>query len=132
MRKRTKRNDETTIKASLLKKNMARALLFLNAVLWLGYTVYIYFDMAVVNHNELSADVTTVFVFVNAVIMFVSGMMLGKQQKFSFYFALVVIVLNIILTVANVADAFFMLAFVIDLIILWLLFQLRKDYLSNP
>ena len=103
---------------------------YLNAILWFVYAIYIYFDMAVINHNELSADIVAVFVLVNTAATFASGLALGKQQKPAFYFALIVLVLNIILALANVTDIFFLVAFIIDAIILWALLPLRKDYLS--
>lgn len=131
MRKRTKKIGGITIKIGALKKNIARALFYLNAVLWLAYTVYIYFDMAVVNHNGLSADIAAIYVFVNAAGMLVGGIMLGKRQKPAFYFALIVVVLNIVLASANMTDVFFLSAFIIDLVILWMLYQLRRDYLSG-
>ena len=109
---------------------MVRALFYLNAILWLVYTVYIYFDMAVLNHNELSADIATLYVLANAVLMFVSGFVLGKQKKTSYYFALVVVVLNTLLTLLNLSDLVFVVAFILDILILWALLPLRKDYLS--
>ena len=111
------------------KKNILRALFYLNAILWLVYTIYIYFDMAVVNHNELSADIATIYVFVNAVAMFISGLALGNQQKPAFYLALVVIILNIILTILNITDLVFLAAFILDIIMLWLLMNIRNGYL---
>ena len=106
-----------------------RALFYLNAILWLVYTIYIYFDMAVVNHNELSADIATIYVFVNAVAMFISGLALGNEQKPTFYLALVVIILNIILTILNITDLVFLVAFILDILMLWLLMNIRNGYL---
>jgi lysylphosphatidylglycerol synthetase-like protein (DUF2156 family) len=112
------------------KKSIARALFYLNTILWFVYAIYIYFDMAVINHNELSADIATIYVLVNAAAMFAGGLMLGKQQKPAFYFALIVLALNIVLALANVTDIFFLVALMIDVVILWALLPLRKDYLS--
>lgn len=107
---------------------MVRALLYLNAILWLVYTIYIYFDMAVLNHNELSADIATIYVFVNALLMFVSAYVLGNRRKPAFYFALIVVIVNTLLTVLNLTDAVFVIAFILDIIILWLLLPMRNDY----
>ena len=123
MRRRFKKIDPR-------KKSVVRVLFYLNAILWLVYTIYIYFDMAVLNRNELSADIVTIYVLVNAVVMFVSGLMLGKQKKTAFYFALIVVILNALLTILNLSDFVFVIAFILDIIILWALLPLRKDYLS--
>jgi hypothetical protein len=112
-----------------LQKNTARALFYINAALWLGYVVYIYYDMAVVNNNATSADIATIFVFINAIAMFTSGIMLGKLKETSYYVALVVVILNTVLTITNLADLFFLTSFIIDVVILWQLYHLRKSYL---
>jgi predicted MFS family arabinose efflux permease len=122
MRRKSKKIDPR-------KKSIVRILFYLNAILWLVYSIYTYFDMAVVNHNELSADIATIYVFVNAIAMFVSGLILGKLQGPSFYFAIVVAILNIILTILNLTDLIFMIAFVLDIAIVWLLMNIRDGYL---
>jgi hypothetical protein len=114
------------------KKIAARVLLFLSSILWLVYMVFIYFDMAVVNQNDLAATIVAIFVFVNAVAMFASGLALGNQQKPAFYFTLVVVILNIILTILNLTDLIFVIAFIFDILILWLLMNIRNGYLVKP
>lgn len=113
------------------KKNYLPALFFLNSILWFMYGIYIYYDMAVLNKNTGSADIVTIFVFVNSVFQFISGLLLRKFEAEPFYFALVVVGLNMLLMLANLFDLFFFAAFVLDLVILLMLFQLRKDYLSK-
>lgn len=113
------------------KKSIARALFYLNAILWFVYTIYIYFDMAVLNQNELSADIVTIYVLVNAAAMFACGIILGKHRKSSFYFALIVVILNIMITLLNFSDLLFEVAFILDVIIVWMLLSLRAGYLSN-
>ena len=134
MRKRTKKANsivKRTNPIDLTRKNVARGLLFLNAALWLGYVVYIYYDMAVVNKNLSSADMVTIFVFVISIAMFVSGILLGQIQKERYYFALVVVLVNALLAVMNILDLFFFGIFVLDLFILFFLIPLRKLYLAK-
>jgi hypothetical protein len=135
MRKKTKTNDSARKRAEEMdppRKNMARSLFFLNAILWLIYVVYIYFDMAVVHNNKSSADLVTIFVFVNAVAQLISGIIFGRQKLQSYYFPLVVVLLNIILTLLNIVDLFFTLMFIINLLIIWTILPLRKNYPLNP
>lgn len=113
-------------------KNIARALLFLNSILWLVYTIYIYFDMAVINRNEFSADIVTIYVLINAILMFICGIVLGREKPPSFYFCLIVVIPNIILTAWNLSDLLFLTAFILDILVLWLLISLRRLYFSNP
>jgi hypothetical protein len=134
MRKKSKKNIPSGINRKIvdpLKITMARVFFFLNAILWLAYGVYIYYDMAVVNHNTNSADVVTLFVFVNAGVMFFNGIKFGNPQKWIYYFALAVTVFNTLLTLLNILDLYFLVSFLIDLLILWAIFPLRKKYFSN-
>jgi Na+/melibiose symporter-like transporter len=117
-------------KQSGQKKNNLPAWFILNTILWFIYGIYIYYDMAVRNNNTNAADVVTLFVFVNAILMFVSGIMLRKFGVERYYFALLVVALNILLMLFNLSDLFFLTSFLLDLIILLLLIPLRKNYTS--
>jgi len=134
MRKKSKKVDSSVKKTNpidLTRKNVARGLLFLNATLWLGYVVYIYYDMAVVNKNLSSADMVTIFVFVISIALFASGVLLGQVKQETYYFVLVVVFVNTLLAVMNILDLFFFSIFVLDLFILFFLLPLRKLYLTK-
>jgi hypothetical protein len=88
--------------------------------------------MAVVNKNLTSADIVTLFVFVNAVLMFVSGIQLAKTETWAYYLALAVVGANLLLTLLNILDLFFLGVFLLDLLILLNLVSMRKSYLSKP
>jgi hypothetical protein len=131
MRKKTEKIDppeNNRKKIDPLKINMARVFLFLNAILWFGYGVYIYYDMAVVNNNTRSADVVTLFVFINAGVIIFSGIKFGQPQKWIYYFALVVTAFNTLLTLLNILDLYFLISFIINLILLWTIVPLRRQY----
>ena len=135
MRKRSRKTNSSgrkVVNTVPLRKNLVLVLFFLNAALWFGYVVYIYYDMAVLNNNRSSADVVTIFVFVNAIAMLVSGIQFGKLEKWTYYFALVVVAANTLLTVLNILDLFFLGIFLLDLFILLNIIPMRKNYLSNP
>jgi hypothetical protein len=135
MRKKIKKNTlsgNDRKKINPLRVNMARIFFSLNAVLWLAYGIYIYYDMAVVNHNTGSADVVTLFAFVNAGLLFFSGIKFGKPQKWTYYFTVVVVAFNALLSLLNIVDLYFLASFLVDLFILWAILPLRRNYLSNP
>jgi hypothetical protein len=115
----------------LRNKIIVRVLFFLNSILWLIYTVYIYFDMAVLNGNEFSADIATIYALFNSILMFVCGMVLGREKPPSFYFSLIIVISNTILTVFDLSDLIFITAFVLNVAILWLLISLRRAYLPK-
>jgi hypothetical protein len=135
MRKKTKKiitSGSNQKKIDPLKITMARVFLFLNSILCFAYGIYIYYDMAVINNNTSSADVVTVFVFINSGLILFSGINFGKPQQWVYYFALVVTVFNTLLTLLNILDLYFLVSFIIDLIILWTIIPLRKKYLLYP
>ena len=88
MRKKAKKIDpvrKNSMGINPLRKKTARSFFFLNAILWFIYVIYIYYDMAVINNNKSSADIVTIFIFVNAIAMLVSGIIFGRQKKPTFY-----------------------------------------------
>jgi len=135
MRKRSRKTNPSGKKmgnAVLSRKNLVRVLFFLNAALWFGYVVYIYYDMAVLNNNRSSANIVTIFVFVNAIAMLVSGIQFGKLEKWTYYFALVVVAANTLLTALNILDIFFLGILLLDLFILLNIIPMRRNYISSP
>ena len=135
MRRKTKKNTPSENRRKIddpQKINIARIFFCLNAVLWLGYVVYIYYDMAVVNNNQTAADIVTLFAFVNSGLLLFSGIKFGKPQQWTYYFALAVAGFNTILSLVNIIDLYFLISLILDLIILWAILPLRKNYLSNP
>lgn len=122
-RKSSKKNGQ--------KRNHLPAVFILNAILWVVYGIYIYYDMAVLNRNTGSADVVTLFVFINALVMLASGLLLKKNEIETYYFALVVAALNTLLMLFNLLDPFFFASFILDLIILWILIPQRRRYLPK-
>ena len=133
MRKKTKKvtSGNNRNKIDPLKILMARIFFILNALLWFGYGIYIYYDMAVLNHNTNSADVVTLFTFANAGLLLFSGIKFGNPKKWVYYFSLAVAVFNTILTLWNILDLYFLISFLIDLLTLWAIFPLRKKYFLN-
>lgn len=111
---------------------MGRGFFFFNAALWFGYGIYIYYDMAVLNKNLSSADVVTLFVFFNAGLMFFSGIKLGKPEKWTYFLALVSVVFNLVLCAFNILDPFFTISFIMNLLILWVVVPLRRQYFPKP
>jgi hypothetical protein len=119
-------------KVGSLKINAGRGFSFLNAVLWLGYGIYIYYDMAIANDNKSSADIVTIYTFVNAGLLFFSAIKLGKPEKWTYIFAASVTIFNALLSLFNIVDLFFLISFLIDLLILWVIISLYRHYFPKP
>jgi hypothetical protein len=114
------------------KITMGRGLFFLNAALWLGYGVYIYYDMAVVNGNTSSADLATLFVMITGILILLGGIQLGKPPKWTYALSLAAVIISALASLINVLDLFFMISLVIDLLILWIIIPLHRQYFPKP
>ncbi len=114
------------------KISLGRGFFILNAVLWVSYGIYTYYDMTVTNHNTNSADLLTLYLFINAGLLFFSGIKLGKPEKWTYYFASAVLAFNAILSMLNIVDLFFLISFLIDLLILWAIASLFRQYFPKP
>jgi hypothetical protein len=115
-----------------LKISTGRGFFFLNAFFWFGYGVYIYYDMAIANNNKASADLVTLYAFVNAGLLLFSGIKLGKPEKWAYIFPLSVVVFNALLSLFNILDLFFLLSFLVDMFILLVVIPLRSQYFPKP
>ncbi|MCA1899252.1 MAG: hypothetical protein LDL50_00960 [Chloroflexi bacterium] len=115
-------------KTSPQKIRLGRFLFVLNAFLWLGYGVYLYYDMAALNGNTTSADIVVLFVLLNAAMLFLSGARLGASAQWSYFLAVAVPLFNALLSLFNIEDLFFLASFSLDLLILWLVVPLRRQY----
>jgi len=110
----------------------AQALFFLNAFLWIGFGVYILFDMAVINNNGLAALIVALFMFGNAGGMLLGGITIGKGIKWAYYFSIALLAVNLLLTLADQFGYFDLLTLLIDLALLWLLTSSGRDHLLQP
>ncbi len=104
----------------------------MNAAFWFGYGVYIYYDMAIRNNNHASADIVTLFTFANAGLLLFGGIKLGKPEKWTYVFALSVAAFNVLLSLFNIVDLFFLISFLLDLFILWAIIPFRRQYFPKP
>lgn len=78
-----------------LMVRIARALFFLNALIWMVFGVA---GLVRVTDGYRGQAVIAAMMFGNALLMLVSGLWIGKSRKVSFFFALAVLAINIILT----------------------------------
>jgi uncharacterized membrane protein len=125
-----KRKKRTPRRTDPAKRNVARILFFVNALVWVGFSVYVVLDMAN-NFNEISAAVFVgIFMLVNAGLMLWCGIMLAQPQKWGYYFALVFLFLNILYTLSVQFGLLDIITFVLDVIILIVLISFQKEFLS--
>jgi undecaprenyl pyrophosphate phosphatase UppP len=117
---------------SFSKTKAAQALFYLNALIWLGFGLYTLVNMM----GRYPGGAITVYVIGfmmlgNVCAMCLSGILLGWQNKWFYYFAVFVLVSNIVLAVTDQFGFFDLATFILDLVIFRLLISIRKNYLSH-
>jgi hypothetical protein len=105
----------------------AQALFYLNAVIWLVIGVVSLVRMANDSpDHRVTAAIVAVLMFGNAAAMLISGLGLGTRNKWLYFLAVAVIVVNIILTVTDQFGLLDFITLVIDVVLLGLLIVIRR------
>ncbi|MBE0672127.1 MAG: hypothetical protein IH588_16225 [Anaerolineales bacterium] len=107
------------------RSGMVRVLFYLNTALWLFLSLNTLAEM-IVDGNELSALLVGFFLFVNVLALFFSGWLLDSTKKWTYVFAFIVAILNIIVSFIGVPDFLFVTSLIIDLITLGVLISVRR------
>ena len=111
---------------------VAQALFFTNAAIWLVFGGVSLVRMGSSGPDFLiTAFIVAVLMFGNVGAMLVSGVGIGTRRMLFYCLAIVVLVINVLLTFTDQVGAFDIITVVIDLVALGLLIATRKLY-SRP
>lgn len=108
----------------------AQVLFFINTALW----VYMAAVSLIRPDGDASPDepigmgIMAALMFGNAVLMFWSGLMLGTRLKLYFYIAVMLLVINVMLTVTDQTGLLENLTLLVDIVLLGLMGLTRKNY----
>ena len=106
----------------------AQTLFVLNAAIWLALGVYTLIRMAGRYPGQLFVWIVGLLMFGNALAMLISAFGLGKPQRRFFYFALGVLLVNILLTFTDQFGLLDLLTLLLDLVLLAILLVIRQSY----
>ena len=107
----------------------AQALFFLNAVVWLAFGILWLVDTAGRTPVQATtAWITGILMLGNVGAMLLSGIGLGTRRRLFFLFALVVLVVNLVLTLTDQVGLFDWITLGIDLVLLALLVATLRLY----
>lgn len=109
------------------RRNIARVLFFMSAVLWGMLTVSISVEM-LLDSNGFPTVLVGFFLLFNAAVMFIFGRTLADWGKLAYGIALVAVLLNAALTFTGLPDLLYASALILDVLILLSLFSLREYY----
>lgn len=122
----------SSLSKALNPVRVAQALFFLNAAIWLLLGVSSLIRMTGDNPDRaVTAWIVASLMFGNVGAMLWSGVGIGKRQKRFYYLAVVVLIVNIVLTVTDEFGVLDFVTLVIDLLLLGLLIANRKRYLVD-
>jgi hypothetical protein len=127
-RKQYKNENEDPLAPMILT---AQFLLYVNTILWLGFGVYLFSDMVRAGNSLQVILMISFFLLVNVCAMAFCGFSIGKRDPAAWYFSLFVVVLNAIFTRVGQFQTFNLIAFIVDLIILVVLFSMAGGYLKR-
>jgi len=112
----------------------AQALFFINAAIWLLFGIASLVRMAAGSPGRPTgtfvAGVVAVLMLGNAAAMLVAGIGIGRQGRLFFYFAILVLIVNILLTLTDQFGVYDFVTLVIDGFLLGLLLATRSQYLA--
>ena len=110
----------------------AQILFFILAAIWLLFGILSLIRMANdATDQTITLWVVAVLVVANAGAMLVAGLGLGSGHRLFYYFALVLLAANLVLTVTDQFGIFDLATLLIDAAVLVLLLVTRKRYLST-
>ena len=105
-------------------------LFYINTFVWFCFSIYTIMDM--MRQNTVSASsLAGFFLFVNAGAMFVSARFLEEKESWAYYFSVVVLIFNMLVTRIGQFGFFDLLALFFDLVILGSLISIGKAYLKK-
>jgi len=103
------------------------ALFYLNTAIWVAFGIASLIRMRQgTQGNPIVLWVVAILMFGNAGAMLLAGWWLGKGSRLSFYFALALLAVNILLTVTDQFGIYDLVTLLIDLVLLGLLIVPRR------
>jgi hypothetical protein len=110
---------------------LARALFYLNAAAW-----FIFGALSLLRMADGSSDmsftlwIVAILMFGNVGAMVLCGAVLVRRQRRFYFLAVGVLMINVVLSVTDEFGVFDLVTMMIDVVLLGLLFAIRKRYLS--
>lgn len=126
IRKRYKKQD--TLAPKILT---AQFMIYVNALIWSVFGIYIVIDMFAAHNSALVILMTSFFLLVNIIAMISCAVMIGRRTPGAYYACIFIMVLNAIFTRLGEFNTYSLIAFIIDVIILVFLLSMGRAYLKE-
>jgi hypothetical protein len=126
IRKRNKKQD--TLAPKILT---AQFMIYVNALIWFGFAIYIVIDMLGAHNSALVVLMTSFFLLINIGAMTFCGVIIGRRETWAYYLCIVIMVLNAVFTRLGEFNTYSLIAFILDVIILAFLLSMGRAYLKE-
>jgi hypothetical protein len=113
------------------KIRTAQFLLYVNALIWFGFGVYLFFDMLRAHNSATVILMISFFLLVNAGAMTFCAITIGRRDSWAYYLSVFVIIVNAIFTRLGEFNTYNIIAFILDMIVLVFLLFMGRDYLKG-
>lgn len=110
------------------RSGIVRILFYLNTALWLLLSLNTVVSMIDDNNAGFPIALVAFFLLLNVASLFFGGRLLNQAENWTYIFAIIVVVLNILLTFTGIPELLYVAALVIDGIILSMLISIRGIY----
>ncbi len=109
----------------------AQFLLFANALIWLGFGIYVFVDMVKAHNSASVIFLISFFLLFNVGAMVFCGITIGRRDSWAYYFSLFIVAVNAIFTRVGQFEVFDLLAFIFDIVVLVFLLTIGRAYLKE-
>ena len=114
---------------------IARFLFFLNTIIWLALAVYSLLRVAAssgrpANHNPVMILIVILMVG-NAAAMLAAGFAISRRIPIFYFFALLILAINILLTFTDQFGVLDFITLLIDLILFFLLLTAKREFTGS-
>lgn len=106
----------------------AQVLFFINAAIWLLFGVISLTRMASSSDQVIAALAVSILMLGNVGAMLIAGIGIGRQNRSLYYFGILVLLINIILTITDEFGVFDLITLMLDVFLLGLLIATRSHY----
>ena len=113
------------------KIRTAQFLLYVNALIWFGFGVYLFIDMMRANNSVAVILMISFFLLVNAGAMAFCAITIGRRDSWAYYFSVFIIIVNAIFTRLGEFNTYNLIAFILDMIVLLFLLFMGRAYLKG-
>lgn len=112
------------------RKRLARFLFYLNTVVWVVIGILMIIEMLIAK-NTISTALVAFFFLINILALFACAKLLEQKEKWVFVTILTIPILNIALSFTGYPKFLYILAFMIDALIIITIIPLKKYYFKE-